>query len=74
VPPDIRARLEAEGAWAYFQSLPPLYRRVRLGNIEEMRKRDPKEWEKRLSSFVAKTAKKQMFGNWDDSGLPRSEE
>jgi uncharacterized protein YdeI (YjbR/CyaY-like superfamily) len=74
VPSDIRARLEAEGAWDRFQSFPPLYQRVRLGYIEEMRRRDPKEWEKRLSNFVAKTAKNQMFGNWDDSVLARTED
>jgi uncharacterized protein YdeI (YjbR/CyaY-like superfamily) len=74
VPTDIRARLEAEGAWDCFQAFPSLYQRVRLGYIEEMRRRDPKEWEKRLSNFVAKTAKNQLFGNWDDAGLARTEE
>ncbi len=73
VPADVRARLEAEpGAWAAFQSFPSLYQRVRLGYVEEVRKRDPGEWEKRLGNFVAKTARREMFGNWDDSGLPRS--
>ena len=43
---------------------------MRLGYIEEMRRRDPKEWEERLSNFVTKTEKKdELFGNWDDSGL-----
>jgi len=72
VPSDIRARLEAmPGAWAHFESFPLLYRRVRLGYIEEMR-RDPKEWEKRLANFLRRTAKNEMFGNWDDTKLPRS--
>lgn len=75
VPPDIRARLEAKpAAWKSFEEFPTLYQRVRLGYVEEVRKRDPAEWEKRLSNFVAKTAKNEMFGNWDDSGLPRTEE
>ena len=72
VPPDIRARLQAEGAWDFFQSCPALYQRVRLGYIEEVRKRDPKEWDKRLSNFIVKTAKHQMFGNWDDADLART--
>ncbi len=75
LPADIRARLEAEpGAWDYFQSLPASYQRVRLGYIEEVRRRDPKEWEKRVANFVAKTAKHKLFGNWDDSGLARTED
>lgn len=73
VPADIRARLEAEpGAWENFQAFPAVYQRVRLGYIEEVRKRNPGEWEKRLANFVRKTAKNEMFGNWDDSGLPRT--
>jgi uncharacterized protein YdeI (YjbR/CyaY-like superfamily) len=75
VPDDVRSRLQAEGAaWECFQGFPPLYQRVRLGYIEEMRGRDAREWEKRLANFVAKTAKNLMFGNWDDSGLPRSDD
>ncbi|MBT9554910.1 MAG: YdeI/OmpD-associated family protein [Myxococcales bacterium] len=72
---DIRARLEATPpAWQQFQAFPSLYQRVRLGYIEEVRKRDPAEWERRLANFVAKTAKNELFGNWDDSGLPRTAE
>lgn len=72
---DVRTRLQAQsGAWEFFQRFPSLYQRVRLGYIEEMRKRDPKEFNKRLSNFIAKCAKNEMFGNWDDSGLPRSED
>ncbi|MCG5053792.1 MAG: YdeI/OmpD-associated family protein [Myxococcales bacterium] len=75
VPDDVRQRLEAEpGAWLFFQGCPPLYQRVRLGYIEDVRKRDPKEFEKRLSHFVLKSGKRQLFGNWDDKGLPRSDE
>jgi hypothetical protein len=71
---DIRRRMEAEpGVWESFQSFPPLYQRVRLGYIEEVRKRNPNEWEKRLNSFIQRTAKGGMFGNWDDSGLPRTD-
>jgi uncharacterized protein YdeI (YjbR/CyaY-like superfamily) len=72
---DIRARLESEpGAWDRFQRFPASYQRVRLGYIEELRRRDPQEWEKRLANFVARTSKNEMFGNWDDSGLARTED
>lgn len=74
VPAELRERLQATpGAWAHFEAFPPLYRRIRIGYIEEMRKRDPQEWEKRLASFIARTAKNELFGNWDDSGLPRTD-
>jgi uncharacterized protein YdeI (YjbR/CyaY-like superfamily) len=71
---DVRARLEAEpGAWHAFLAFPALYQRVRLSYVEEVRKRDPREWEKRLANLVRKCAKGEMFGNWDDSGLLRTE-
>lgn len=72
VAPDVRQKLEKLGAWAFFSKCPPAYQRIRLGYVEEVRKRDPKEFEKRLSNFLEKTAKGQLFGNWDDSGLPRT--
>jgi hypothetical protein len=37
-----------------------------------MRRRNPDEWERRAAHFIAKTAKNERFGNWDDSGLPRT--
>ncbi|MBK9070076.1 MAG: YdeI/OmpD-associated family protein [Myxococcales bacterium] len=74
VPDDIRERLMAEpGAWTNFLAFPSQYQRVRLGYIEEMRTRDPREWEKRLANFVAKTKQNAQFGNWDDARLPRTE-
>ncbi len=69
---DVRERLAAAGALNFFEQFPPLYQRVRLSYVEEMRKRDPKEFDKRLANLVKKSAKNEMFGNWDDSGLPRS--
>jgi hypothetical protein len=54
-------------AWANFLAFPDLYRRVRIGYIEEMRK-NRSEFERRLSNFVKRTAANQMFGNWNDGG------
>ncbi|WP_436717420.1 YdeI/OmpD-associated family protein [Roseiconus lacunae] len=66
---DIEASLKGEdGAWEQFESFPDLYKRVRIGYIEEMRRRDPLDFEKRLRNFVTKTAAGKMYGNWDDGG------
>jgi len=53
--------------WPNFLAFPDLYRRVRIGYIEEKRKnRD--EFDCRLLNFVKRTAANQMFGNWNDGG------
>ncbi|MEM6514369.1 MAG: YdeI/OmpD-associated family protein [Pseudomonadota bacterium] len=54
-------------AWREFQSLPPLYVRVRLGYIHET-KRGSDDFDKRLSNFIGKTAAGRLFGNWNDGG------
>jgi uncharacterized protein YdeI (YjbR/CyaY-like superfamily) len=65
---DITRALQAEpDAWSNFEAFPDLYRRVRVGYIEEMRK-NPAEFERRLRNFVGKTTRNQMFGNWNDGG------
>lgn len=65
---DIVAALRAEpDAWSKFEAFPDLYRRVRIGYIEEQRKNGP-EFERRLRNFVSRTARNQMFGNWNDGG------
>jgi uncharacterized protein YdeI (YjbR/CyaY-like superfamily) len=65
---DIVEILKAEpDAWSNFLAFPALYRRVRIGYIEEMRK-NPREFERRLRNFVSKTAQNKMFGNWNDGG------
>ena len=65
---DIREALQAvPDAWENFQSFPDLYRRVRIGYIEEKR-RDHDEFERRLRNFIAKTQAGKMYGNWNDAG------
>jgi len=55
--------LKAEpDAWSNYFGFPELYRRVRIGNIEEVRK-NRSELERKLHNFVRKTADNQMFGN-----------
>ncbi|MEO1236789.1 MAG: YdeI/OmpD-associated family protein [Planctomycetota bacterium] len=65
---DIAARISAlPEAATHFRAFPPLYVRVRVGYIEEMRKR-PAEFEKRLNNFIRHTAHGKLFGNWNDGG------
>jgi uncharacterized protein YdeI (YjbR/CyaY-like superfamily) len=65
---DIIEVLKAEpDAWSNFLKFPELYRRVRIGYIEEVRK-NRTEFERRLQSFVGRTARNKMFGNWNDGG------
>lgn len=65
---DILDAIKSESqAYAYFQQFPDLYIRVRVGYIEEMRKK-PEEFQKRLNNFIRKTSAGKMFGNWNDDG------
>jgi len=67
IAPDIVKALKAGGAWEQFEAFPELYRRVRVGYVEDGR-REKVEFERRLLSLVSKTAAGKMFGNWDDDG------
>jgi uncharacterized protein YdeI (YjbR/CyaY-like superfamily) len=65
---DIVAALKAvPDAWSNFLAFPDLYRRVRIGYVEEVRK-NRSEFERRLNNLVQKSAANQMFGNWNDGG------
>lgn len=67
-PADIVVALSSNGkALENFKKFPLLYRAVRIGYIEEMRK-NPDEFERRLRNFVKQTALNKMFGNWNDNG------
>lgn len=68
IPDDILAAIHADpNAKTYFEEFPSLYVRVRVGYIEEMRKR-PEEFNRRLQNFIQKTAAGKRFGNWNDDG------
>jgi uncharacterized protein YdeI (YjbR/CyaY-like superfamily) len=65
---DIMEVLRAKpDTWSNFLEFPDLYRRVRIGYIEEVRK-NRNEFERRLQNFVSKTADNKIFGNWNDGG------
>jgi hypothetical protein len=65
---DIEAALRAAGAWERLWQFPELYRRVRVGSVEEMRRNAP-EFARRLEKFMSETAAGRMFGQWNDGGL-----
>jgi Bacteriocin-protection, YdeI or OmpD-Associated len=54
-------------AWDNFNTFPDLYRKVRVGYIQEMIL-NPVEFERRLGNFIKQTAQGKMFGNWNDGG------
>lgn len=62
IAPDILETLRAEPEiWNNFQAFPDVYKRIRIGYIEEMRRR-PQEFEKRLNNFLKKTRENKIFG------------
>lgn len=68
VDPDIEAALKQARAWSKFKSFPPLYQRVRAGNIAFYKKRDPEMYEQMLARLIAEAKKGRMFGDWNDYG------
>lgn len=59
---DIIEALKAnKETWENFQQFPDYYKRIRIGYIEEVRKR-PDVFEKRLSYFLKMTAQNKKFG------------
>ena len=69
IAPDVLAALnEAPGARGFFEACPLLYRRIRVGYVEEQRKKSPAEFAKRLANLVARSAERKHLGNWNDGG------
>ncbi len=59
---DILAALRAdEKVWRNFEQFPDVYKRIRIGYIEEMRKQ-PVVFKTRLNNFMKKTRENKMFG------------
>lgn len=62
IPADIEAALSADRqTWENFQQFSDRYKRIRIGFIEEVRKR-PDVFNKRLSNFLKMTAQNKKFG------------
>ncbi|MBC6315741.1 YdeI/OmpD-associated family protein [Listeria grandensis] len=52
---------------ANFAELPDLYVRIKLDNIQSVRK-DRELFDKRLATFLEKTRKGELYGKWNDEG------
>ena len=50
-----------------FQNFPPLYQRIRIGNIQYYRRRKL-EYQTKLDRFIAQTRQNIIFGDWHDNG------
>jgi uncharacterized protein YdeI (YjbR/CyaY-like superfamily) len=63
---DILQVLQADAqVWANFQAFPGLYQRVRIDNIEAVR-RNEKEFQRRLDKFITHTREGKMYGRWEE--------
>lgn len=70
---DVLAALAAAPpALENFQRFPPLYQRIRAANIEECRRKDPAEFQRRLAKLVETARRGLTYGAWEDEKLPRS--
>ena len=66
---DVLVALQSnEIVWQNFQTLPALYVRVRIDNIQNIRKRDPEAYQRRLQKFIDNTRNGIMYGEWHDDG------
>ena len=62
---DIVLALQAESKiWHNFERFPEVYKRIRIGYIEEMRKQ-PDVFRTRLENFLKKTRENKMFGGME---------
>lgn len=65
---DIVDALKADPqVWENFMNFPPLYRSIRVWNIERTRKH-PETFSRMLSNLIAHTRKGEMYGEWNDGG------
>lgn len=65
---DILTQLrQDEVLYGHFQSLPALYVRVKLDNIQSVRN-DATLYQNRLTKFIKHTRLNQLYGQWHDHG------
>ena len=66
---DVLAALQSnEIVWQNLQTLPALYVRVRIDNIQNIRKRSLEAFQRRLQKFIDYTRNGIMYGEWHDDG------
>ena len=69
IPPREAKSSDGDQAHCNFEAFPDLYKRIRINYIEEMRKKQPTEFDKRLANFVGQTALNKMFGGAEATGI-----
>ena len=53
--------------WKNFNNFPELYKRIRIGNIQYMKKKND-IYNKTLKHFLEETKLNNIYGDWDDNG------
>ena len=68
IDPDVERALKDARCWTKFKSFPPLYQRVRAGNVAFYKRRDAEAYEQMLANLIARTKRAEMYGEWNDYG------
>ena len=68
IDPEIASALKAARVWSRFRAFPPLYQRVRAGNLAFYKTRDRQTYERMLARLIEETKRNHMYGAWDDYG------
>ena len=66
--PEVMEALKKARVWSRFRSFPPLYQRVRAGNVAFYKRRDEKAYTLALDHLIRETGKGRMWGEWSDYG------
>ena len=53
--------------WKNFNNFPELYKRIRIGNIQDLKKKKD-IYDKTLKHFLEETKNNNIYGDWDDNG------
>lgn len=64
----VQALKADEVVWRNFSTLPELYVRIRIDNIQKLRRRDAEKYRMRLAKFIDNTRQGVMYGEWHDGG------
>ena len=67
MPEIVMAFKKTSTAWENFQTMPPLYQRVRIDNIHRVKSK-PELFNSRLKKLIEASAKGEMIGDWHDFG------
>jgi len=66
--PALQSEMHSVGVWEDFTRFPPLYQRIRAGNLASAQKRSSEEFQKAFRYFIVQTKAGRMYGEWNDYG------